>query len=1002
VKSAHNLLHWCLLVVVVLVLGGAMIGGAPAFAATGTATSSATPSNASPTVGQQIVVTINIDVSNVNAPDNYLGGFTGTLDWNTAVLAFVDHTALPGGFAGNINHTSSGTGHITFNGANSDGASGNVTIFTATFDVVGAGTSALDLAYSAMAAATTYANLLPLLTVNDGQVVASPVQYTLTAGNDGHGTVTLNPAGGTYAAGTTVTLTPVPNSGYVFSSWSGANAGDIINTGGVYTIVMNGNKSVTANFIQVTYTLTAGNDGHGTVTLNPAGGTYAAGTTVTLTPVPNSGYVFSSWSGANAGDIINTGGVYTMVINGNKSVTANFIQVTYTLTAGNDGHGTVTLYPAGGTYAAGTTVTLTPVPNSGYVFSSWSGANAGDIINTGGVYTIVMNGNKSVTANFTLKTYTLTVSKSGTGSGTVTSSPSGINCGADCSEAYNHNTEVTLSAAAATGSTFSGWSGACSGTGACVVTMTEARSVTGNFTLKTYTLTVGKSGTGSGTVTSSPSGINCGADCSEAYSYNTAVTLSAAAATGSTFSGWSGTCSGTGACSVTSDADKTVTAHFTQITSYNLTTAVSPTGGGTTVPAVGVHAYASGTIVAVTATPAAGYTFSSWGGACTGTGSCSVTMDADKTVTANFTKTYDLTMAVDPAGGGTTNPAVGLHTYPAGTRVATITATPAPGYQFGRWSGACTGTGSCSATMDADKTITAHFTPITYDLTMAVDPIGAGTTNPALGVHAYAPGSVVNVTATPSNGHAFDHWSGACAGTGSCSVTMDADKTVTAHFTGISHNLTVAVSPVGGGTTDPAVGIHAIAAGTVVNVTATPAGGYKFDSWTGACTGSGACSVTMDAAKTVTAHFAKLAPDLSLTKADGGGVAKAGDTISYSLTYSNAGGNATGVVIKETVPANTTFNSAASTSGWACQPNGNAGSACAFSLGQVANAGGGAVTFAVTVAGPLPIGMTQISNTAGIGDDGSGGADSNPADNTASAQTLLKHYLNYLPLTSKN
>jgi hypothetical protein len=149
--------------------------------------------------------------------------------------------------------------------------------------------------------------------------------YTLTAGNDGHGSVTLNPTGGTYASGTTVTLTPVANSGYTFNNWSGTNSADVINTGGVYTIVMNSNKTVQANFTAIpTYTLTVGNDGHGTVTLNPTGGTYASGTTVTLTPVPNSGYTFSSWSGTNSGNVVNTGGVYTIVMNANKSVTANF------------------------------------------------------------------------------------------------------------------------------------------------------------------------------------------------------------------------------------------------------------------------------------------------------------------------------------------------------------------------------------------------------------------------------------------------------------------------------------------------------------------------------------------------------------------------------------------------------------------------------------------------------------------------------------------------------
>ena len=85
------------------------------------------------------------------------------------------------------------------------------------------------------------------------------------------------------------------------------------------------------------------------------------------------------------------------------------------------------------------------------------------------------------------------------------------------------------------------------------------------------------------------------------------------------------------------DADKTVTANFTLITLYTLTTAVSPAGGGTTNPAVGAHTYAYGAVVNVTATPAPATRSRSWSGACTGAGACAVTMDADKTVTANFT-----------------------------------------------------------------------------------------------------------------------------------------------------------------------------------------------------------------------------------------------------------------------------------------------------------------------------------------------------------------------------
>jgi hypothetical protein len=70
----------------------------------------------------------------------------------------------------------------------------------------------------------------------------------------------------------------------------------------------------------------------------------------------------------------------------------------------------------------------------------------------------------------------------------------------------------------------------------------------------------------------------------------------------------------------------------------------------------------------------------------------------------------------------------------------------------------------------------------TYDLTLAVDPAGSGTTNPAVGVHAYAENAVVDITATANAGYVFDHWSGDCSGSGTCQVTMNADKAVTAHF----------------------------------------------------------------------------------------------------------------------------------------------------------------------------------------------------------------------------
>ena len=141
---------------------------------------------------------------------------------------------------------------------------------------------------------------------------------------------------------------------------------------------------------------------------------------------------------------------------------------------------------------------------------------------------------------------TLTVTRNGTGSGTVTSVPSGVTCDADCSAPYGVGTVVTLNAAPASGSTFAGWSGACSGSGGCAVTMSAAAAVTATFNLVSpppsmeYTLTVAQNGNGSGTVTSNPAGVACGSDCAQTYPSGTTVTLTAATTTGSRFTGWSG------------------------------------------------------------------------------------------------------------------------------------------------------------------------------------------------------------------------------------------------------------------------------------------------------------------------------------------------------------------------------------------------------------------------------------------------------------------------------
>jgi hypothetical protein len=141
-----------------------------------------------------------------------------------------------------------------------------------------------------------------------------------------------------------------------------------------------------------------------------------------------------------------------------------------------------------------------------------------------------------------------------------------------------------------------------------------------------------------------------------------------------------------------------------------------------------------------------------------------------------------------------------------------------------------------------------------YSLTIAVS--GQGTTVPATSTYTYQDGQSVTISATPASGWKFDSWSGDASGTNATvSLLMDGKKGITANFSKITYNLTLAVN--GNGTTNPTAGARIYDAGTVVNITANPGTGWKFDSWSGgvAAPSSASTTVTMDSDKMVTANF---------------------------------------------------------------------------------------------------------------------------------------------------
>ena len=305
---------------------------------------------------------------------------------------------------------------------------------------------------------------LPTLPTGTPDPYNPPTKYNLTVNTIGQGSVTPN--GGMYEEGTSVTLTATPASGWQFDGWSGDASG----SNNPITIIMNGNKTVTATFSKIPptmYTLTVNIDGDGEVTLDPPGGTYEEGTPVTLTASPASGWQFDGWSGDASG----SNNPITITMDGNKTITATFgeIPIMYTLTTDTDGFGSIELDPPGGVYPEGTPVTLTAIPADGWQFDGW----VGDVSGSDNPITIIMDRNKTVIALFTWipQNYTLTVSVQGTGMGEVTLDPPG--------GVYPEGTSVTLTAIPEPGhSVFVEWQGDASGSeNPITITMDGNKSV---------------------------------------------------------------------------------------------------------------------------------------------------------------------------------------------------------------------------------------------------------------------------------------------------------------------------------------------------------------------------------------------------------------------------------------------------------------------------------------------------------------------------------------------
>ena len=664
-----------------------------------------------------------------------------------------------------------------------------------------------------------------------------PLNVTVT----GSGTVTgagmSCRAGGTdcskvLANGSSFQLQAVPDVDWIFARWMGACTGT-----GTCIVVMGDVRAVTAVFQPSSYPLTLTLDGSGlgaidvvdpafrcvkatAATTAPCTVQMPNGSTADLVATPGESSIMAGWAGCTPG-----AGGCSVTMTGPKTVASTFQPSQYRLSVTMGGAGLGKVTGAGidcgqGAQACsvmvgnGATVNLTATPDENSIFGSWG------IVCTGsGSCSVKMNSDKTAWARFDPGTYPLAVAV--TGNGAVTAP--GIDCGAgttgDCAESVRNGTVVTLVATAGSRAIFGGWSGACTGSGPCVVTMSDARSVTASFQPDVYPLTVTFVGGGTGIVTSDALNCSTGLPCTIEVPNGATRVLRAATAGDSVFGGWTGCTPVAEGCSVTMNGPKTVTVAF-QPGQVRLSVVLGGTGAGK-VSGGGIECGLGATTCAVTisngstltlvAEPATGSLFGGWSGACSGAGACVVAMSEPRTITATFqANTYPLSLSLTGTASGTVTgegvscmgaPGTNCTASLARNSTVILTAVPTGGAIFTGWSGACTGPGVCTVTMNAAKSVGATFQPQGFLLTVQLGGVGVGKVSGG-GIDcgdggtictAQVPtGTIVTLTREPRGDSLFTGWRIVCTGTGlTCNVKMNAAKTVLATFQPATYRLTV-------------------------------------------------------------------------------------------------------------------------------------------------------------------------------------------------------------------
>ena len=686
-------------------------------------------------------------------------------------------------------------------------------------------------------------------------VAFEEINYTLTLLADPEEGGELSGAGN-YVFDEEVEVTAAPEEGYHFINWTDEE-GAVVAVTPEYAFPMPAtDKTLTANFALTEYSvsLTVNPETGGSVT---GDGIYTFGENVVLEAIPEEGYRFVNWTDSGGSEVsVATSYSFTMPAN-DIELTANFEAIDYTVsvTIDPEGAGSVT---GEGTFNFGDPVALEATPEEGYSFVNWTDEGGSEVSATVSYSFTMPADNVQLIANFEAIDYTVSVTFSPEGTGTVTGEGT-----------YNLGDNVTMEATPADGFLFVNWTdnvgSELSATASYIFTMpANDVELTANFEPIDYTLTLEVTPGGAGEASAEP--------VQDFYNVGDEITLSASAEQGYEFQNWrvdDSVVSSNATFIYTMPANNVVvTAHFQEeeVELFDVLLTASPEEGGSV---SGEGSFEEEESVMVNAMPNPGYTFVSWtdddtGDVVSDDASYSFTMPAnDIELTANFEAiNYTVSVTVSPEGAGTVT---GEGTFNVGDNV-TLEALPADGYSFLNWTdnggSEVSVASSYSFTMPAnDVELTANFEAIDYTVSVTVSPEGAGTVT---GEGTFNVGDNVTLEALPAEGFSFVNWTNNAgselSAMASYSFTMPADNIqLNANFEAIEYTLTLLVTPAGSGEASADPDQEFYNAGDEITLTASALEGYEFQHWQvdGTVVGSNPTLIyTMPAENAVmTAHF---------------------------------------------------------------------------------------------------------------------------------------------------